>query len=177
MSVEHPTGPAGAPPSAPGLVLRRATPADHEAVGAVTVAAYAEFTEGPDDAYTALLRDAARRDREAELWVAERGGEVVGTVTLALPGSPWREVATDDEGEFRMLAVAPSARRQGIGDGLTALVLERFTALGCRAVVLSSLAAMRAAHRVYERAGFSRLPERDWSPYPGVELIAFRREL
>ena len=70
---------------APGLLVRRARPEDLDAVGDVTVAAYAEFTTGPDDHYVALLRDAARRDREAELWVAERAGEVLGTVTIALP--------------------------------------------------------------------------------------------
>ena len=32
---------------------------------------------------------------------------------------------------------------------------------------------MRAAHRIYERVGFERAPERDWSPVPGVELLAF----
>ena len=82
------------------LLLRRAAPTDLEAVGAVTVAAYQPFVEGPQDAYLAQLRDAATRDREAELWVAERDGEVVGTVTLALPGSPWREIAAADEGEI-----------------------------------------------------------------------------
>ena len=159
------------------LVVRRAAPADLEAAGEVTVAAYAEFTEGPDDHYVALLRDAARRDREAELWVAERAGEVVGTVTVALPGSPWREIGADDEGEFRMLAVAPSARRRGVGDALMQLVLDRFRSLGMAAVVLSSLAEMTAAHRIYERAGFVRVPGRDWTPVPGVDLIAFRKEL
>ena len=43
------------------LVLRRATDADHEPVGALTVAAYAEFTDGPEDGYLDQLRDAARR--------------------------------------------------------------------------------------------------------------------
>lgn len=159
------------------LVLRRATPADHEAAGEVTVAAYAEFTAGPDDSYVALLRDAAKRDREAELWVAERDGVVVGTVTLALPGSPWREIGTEDEGEFRMLAVAPAARRQGVGEALTELAMNRFRSLGFRGVVLSSLAAMTSAHRVYERHGFRRAPDRDWSPVPGVDLLAFVAEL
>src|SRR4051794_20869721 len=114
-----------APASVSELLLRRARPEDLDAVGAVTVAAYAEFTRGPDDRYIALLGDAARRDREAELWVAEADGQVVGTVTIAVPGSPWQEIATDGEGEFRMLAVAPTARRRGVGDALTRHVLER----------------------------------------------------
>ena len=43
--------------------------------------------------------------------------------------------------------------------------------------MLSSLAEMTAAHRIYERQGFERVPDRDWSPVPGVDLIAFRKEL
>jgi ribosomal protein S18 acetylase RimI-like enzyme len=159
------------------VIVRRAAPADLEAVGELTVAAYAEFTDGPDDGYVEHLRDAARRDREAELWVAERDGEVLGTVTLAPEGSAWREIGRPGEGEFRMLAVSPLARRQGVGEALTQLVLDRFRDLGAHAIVLSSLDKMRSAHRVYERLGFVRLPERDWSPMPGVDLIAFRLEL
>jgi ribosomal protein S18 acetylase RimI-like enzyme len=159
------------------LVVRRATPADHDPVGELTVAAYAEFTNGPEDGYVDHLRDAASRDREAELWVAERDGQVLGTVTLAPEGSAWREIGEPGEGEFRMLAVSPAARRQGVGEALSQLVLDRFRELGARAIVLSSLNEMASAHRVYERLGFRRHPERDWSPMPGVDLIAFRMEL
>ena len=160
-----------------GLLVRRALPEDLEAVGEITVAAYAEFTAGPDDTYIERLRDAARRDREAELWVAEVDGQVLGTVTIALPGSPWREIATDGEGEFRMLAVSPAARRMGIGDALARLALDRFRDLGYRSIVLSSLDTMAGAHRIYERLGYHRVPERDWSPQPGVQLIAYEKEL
>jgi ribosomal protein S18 acetylase RimI-like enzyme len=160
-----------------GPLVRRARPDDLEAVGEITVAAYAEFTDGPDDHYFDLLRDAARRDREAELWVAEVDGSVVGSVTIALPGSPWREIGTDEEGEFRMLAVSPDARRLGAGDALTRLVLDRFRALGFRRIVLSSLASMASAHRIYERLGYHRIPDRDWSPQPGVHLIAYAKDL
>lgn len=159
--------------------LRRARPEDHAAIGAVTVAAYEGFMTGPEDGYADKLADAAARDREAEVWVAaaERTDEVLGTVTLCPPESPWREIATADEAEFRMLAVSPTAQRQGVGAALLDLVLRRAAEQDCRAVVLSSLADMTAAHRIYARAGFVRDPDRDWSPAPGVDLLAFAKEL
>jgi hypothetical protein len=32
---------------------------------------------------------------------------------------------------------------------------------------------MHAAHRLYARLGFRRLPERDWEPVPAMTLLAF----
>ncbi len=160
-----------------GVLVRRAGPGDLATAGEVTVAAYSEFTLGPSDPYVERLRDAAARHREAELWVAELDGDVVGTVTIALVGSPWREIGTADEGEFRMLAVTPAARGRGVGAALLACVVDRFRGLGARGIVLSSLAEMTAAHRAYARLGFERVPGRDWSPVPGIDLIAFRKEL
>jgi ribosomal protein S18 acetylase RimI-like enzyme len=159
--------------------IRRARPEDLEAVGRVTVAAYAEFTAGDADGYIQHLRDATIRDREAELWVAtpDDSEEILGTVTVTPVGSPWREVGRDGEGEFRMLAVSPAARGGGVGGALVDLVVDRFHREGASAVVMSTLPQMRAAHRIYERAGFVRDPERDWSPMPGVDLITYRLEL
>jgi ribosomal protein S18 acetylase RimI-like enzyme len=159
--------------------IRRARPEDIAAVGEVTVTAYVDFTEGDNDGYVQHLRDAATRDREAELWVAtpDDSEEILGTVTITPAGSPWREVAHDGEGEFRMLAVAPEARGLGVGTALVDLVLDRFRREGATAVVMSTLAEMRAAHRIYERAGFVRDPSRDWSPAPGVDLVTYRRDL
>lgn len=158
---------------------RRARPGDLAAVGEVTVAAYAEFAGGDTEDYVHHLRDAATRDREAELWVAtpDDSEEILGTVTICPPGSPWREVAHEGEGEFRMLAVTPQARGAGIGAALLDLVVEHFRREGASRVVMSTLPRMRDAHRIYERAGFVRLPERDWSPAPDVHLIAYRLEL
>jgi hypothetical protein len=34
---------------------------------------------------------------------------------------------------------------------------------------------MAAAHQVYGRLGYARDPERDWSPVPGVDLLAFSK--
>ncbi|PVG83299.1 GNAT family N-acetyltransferase [Nocardioides gansuensis] len=159
------------------MELRRARPEEAAAVGDLTVAAYAQFTHGAVDPYVARLRDAAARDRDAELWVAVEGPELLGTVTYCPPASPWRELARDHEGEFRMLAVHPAARGRRVGTALAALCEERARGHGASAMVLSSLAEMTAAHRVYDRLGYVRLPHRDWEPLPGVRLIAFGKEL
>lgn len=160
------------------MELRRLRPQEHDAAGALTVAAYEPFLQGRRDDYRHQLADVAARDRDAEVWVAvEADGTLLGNVTLCPAGSPWREIAGDGEGEFRMLAVSPAAQGRGVGRALAELVVRRFRADGARAVTLSSLADMTAAHRLYDRLGFVRVPDRDWSPRPGVDLLAFTLEL
>jgi len=154
-------------------------PADHDAIGAMTVAAYEPFLLGVEDGYRRQLRDAAGRDRDAELWVAtpDDSDDILGNVTNCPAGSPWRELAGEGEGEFRMLAVSPAAQRQGVGQGLTEVVVQRCRDNGDRAIVLSSLEEMTGAHRIYARLGFERAPDLDWRPEPDVSLVAFRMEL
>ena len=158
------------------MLLRRARPEDHAAVAEATLAAYRPHLH-PGSAYVERLRDTAARDRDAELWVAVEDERVLGSVTVCPEGSPWRELAAPGEGEFRMLAVAPEAQGRGVGRALVELVLERFRATGTAVVVLSSESSMASAHRLYRRLGFVRTPERDWSPAPGVDLPASRKEL
>lgn len=101
------------------------------------------------------------------------GGAVVGTVTFVPDGGPLRELAGPHESEFRMLAVDPAAQGRGVGTALMRRVLDDSRERGKEAVVCSSQPEMRAAHVIYERLGFRRVPERDWSPVPGVNLLAF----
>jgi ribosomal protein S18 acetylase RimI-like enzyme len=160
--------------------LRRARPEDYEAIGAITVAAYQPQLNEASSSYAQQLANAEARDRQAELWVAvgPDDREVLGTVTICREGSPYREVAVADEGEFRMLAVAPQAQGQGVGEALVRHVIDRFREEGATAVVMSTNARGTApAQRLYQRLGFVRCPERDWSPMPGVELIVYRLEL
>jgi ribosomal protein S18 acetylase RimI-like enzyme len=156
------------------LEIRPATAAEFAAVADVCEAAYAPLLP-PDGRYRAVLRDVARRAADAELLVAadRAAGRILGTVTFVPDGGPLGEIAGPDEAEFRMLAVDPAAQGRGIGGSLLGRVLDDSRKRGKRGVVCSSLPTMRAAHRVYERAGFHRTPERDWSPTPGVRLLAF----
>ena len=159
------------------MELRRIRPGEHAAAGDVCVAAYEPFFSGAEDFYRERVYDVARRDAEAEVWVAVDGGPLLGCVTSCPPNSPWRELASDHEGEFRMLAVHPDARGRGVGTALAGLCEERARAQGATAMVLSSLREMTEAHRIYERLGYGRAPDRDWSPVPGVHLVAYWMEL
>ena len=56
------------------VVVREAVPAEYEAIGALTVAAYAIFAEADDDGtYMAELRDVAGRARACPIYVAVDG--------------------------------------------------------------------------------------------------------
>jgi ribosomal protein S18 acetylase RimI-like enzyme len=159
--------------------IRAALPHELAAVGELTVRAYADdgFLHLGSD-YADVLRDAASRSEKAELWVAVADdGRLLGSVTYCPPGSPYRELAGDGEGEFRMLAVHPSARRQGVARALVERCITRSHELGDRRVVLCSDTPMRAAHRLYAGLGFVRAPELDWSPLPGIHLLGFVLDL
>ncbi len=158
--------------------IRRARPDELDAVGRLTVDAYVSGGVIPADApYLHFLGDARGRDAEAEMWVAVEARGVVGTVTFVEPGSALSEIARDGEAEIRSLAVLPTASGEGIGEALTRHTIARARDRGHRSMVLSSSTTMHTAHRLYERLGFTRLPERDWSPVPGVQLVAYRLPL
>lgn len=160
------------------MQVRLATEQEYEAIGQLTAAAY--LSDGlltPDDAYLPILHDAAARATKAQLWVAESGGELLGTVTYCPPGSAYRELAGPDQGEFRTLAVGPAGRGRGAGTALVNRCLALARAAGHASVVISTLPEMVAAHSIYRRAGFEREPARDWSPLPGRTLWAFSRPL
>lgn len=146
-----------------------------EEVGRLTLASFlADGMVNPEGSYARELADAARRNRDAELLVAvDSAGTLLGTVTICAPGTPLGELSRSGELEFRMLAVAPGARRRGVGELLVRAVLARATEIGASRVVLCSAAEMHAAHRLYTRLGFTRLPHLDWCPMPGVTLLAF----
>jgi len=162
------------------LTIRAAHESELAAIGELTVAAYRsdgfldDHGQTPTP-YALKLADARPRFEEAELVVAvDDTNQLLGTVTIAPPGSPWAQVASPDQLEFRMLAVSPAARGRGVGEALTRRVLDRASELNLNGVVLSSSREMHAAHRLYERLGFRRTPEADWSPVPEVVLITYR---
>ncbi|MET9552941.1 GNAT family N-acetyltransferase [Streptomyces sp. NPDC006645] len=165
-----------------GFIIRAAEAAEYAALGEITARAYLDdglLDFGADDPYLETLRDVAARAEGAEVLVAaDADGTVLGGVAYVVAGSAWAEVAGDGEAEFRMLAVAPAARGRGVGGALVRACVDRARATeGCLRVRLSTQKAMLGAHRIYERLGFVRTPERDWSPIPGLSLLTYSLEI
>lgn len=159
------------------LVVREARETELDRIGALTAEVYeGEGMTSPE--YLAVLRDGrARWDSPATTLLvafddgAEQDTDLLGTVVYAAPGSPWQDLARGTEAEFRMLATAAPARGRGVGEALVRACIERAKQAAAPRIVLSTGPEMLAAHRLYERLGFVRTPERDWSPRPTSDVL------
>lgn len=175
---------SGSAPSAPtigipgvDLVVREAREADLAQIGALTAGVYADENLAPPE-YCEVLRDARSRWKApaTTLLVAHEGKaeepqDILGSIVYAAPGSPWQEIMRDDDAEFRMLAVAATARGRGIGEALVRACIDRARREGSPRIGLSTSLDMRAAQRLYERLGFVRVPELDWYPLPDTRFV------
>jgi GNAT superfamily N-acetyltransferase len=136
------------------LVIRPATVADIE--GVLALYAQPEF-----DAGKVLPLETARQLLERfndypdyTLYVAERGGAIVGTFALLVMhnlghlGAP--SAIVED------VAVAPAVQAQGIGKAMMQFALDLCRDKGCYKLVLSSNAKREHAHAFYESLGFER---------------------
>ncbi|MEV1285675.1 GNAT family N-acetyltransferase [Micromonospora sp. NPDC049679] len=163
-----------------GVVVRPARPHEYPSIARLTVAAYEADGQLTDErSYARVLADVPARAAAGELLAAvdETTGDVLGSVTFVLPGTPYAELSAPGQGEFRMLAVDPACQGRGAGEALVRSCVARATELGCRSIMICARSFSAPAHRLYARLGFVRVPERDWSPAPGIELVALRLDL
>ena len=158
------------------MVIRDARPDELEEVGELRVTAYqAAGFMSPDSGYAPTLR-ALGRDGAGAVLVAvddEDADRILGTVMLQLPPHGGEIGVGQEEAEVRALAVVPGEQGKGTGSALLRAVIVRAAHESVRHLVLLTQPEMRGAQLLYRRAGFRRLPERDWSPVPGRMLLAY----
>jgi ribosomal protein S18 acetylase RimI-like enzyme len=107
----------------------------------------------------------------------DAGTAILGTITLE-PFSPAGELARDEtEADIRAFAVAPAGQGQGVGRGLLRAVIDAAGQRGLHVLRLCTQPAMLAAQYLYETTGFTRTPDLDWSPMPGITLKAYQLPL
>jgi DNA-binding MarR family transcriptional regulator/GNAT superfamily N-acetyltransferase len=96
-------------------------------------------------------------------WIAERDGEVVGSVFLVRGDA-------QQEGKLRMLYVEPSARGLGVGARLVAACIARARDVDYRALTLWTNDMLVSARRIYEAAGFRLVREEPHRSF-GQDLV------
>ena len=155
-------------------IIRQALPGEWQRIGELCVDAYTRGSGFPTgtDGYVDVLRDVAGRSEHGEVLVALDEGRLVGTVTVLEGGTPYAEVATVGEVEFRFMAVDPTAWRTGLGRALVEAVIVR---AGERSVACTVIDGNDPAASLYASLGFVRVPERDREVSPGVGLRGFLR--
>ncbi|WP_424944510.1 GNAT family N-acetyltransferase [Aliiroseovarius crassostreae] len=84
---------------------------------------------------------------EISFFVAREGARILGTGAVADKG---------DYGEVKSMFVAPDARGKGVGEALLSQLEATARAKGHKALKLETGNVLHAAHRLYERAGFTR---------------------
>lgn len=161
------------------VIIRDARPDEQAAVAELRVAAYRELGLLPDGSgYAETLRGLGFGGDYVVLVAADgAASKLLGTITLE-PFERDSELARDGtEADVRAFAVAPHAQGQGVGRKLLLAVIECAQQRGLRRLRLCTQPGMRAAQHLYAETGFSRTPDLDFEPRPGLVLRAYELAL
>jgi GNAT superfamily N-acetyltransferase len=165
----------------PQITIRPAVEADFDSIARITRDSYlaAGYFDSADHPYMKQVQEVAERAAKATIWVAEREGRVVGSVTLAVAGEPYADIALAGELEFRMLVVDPAVQRSGAGKAMVEAIIGHARTLeGIKAVALTTGKTWESAHGLYRKIGFHRAPERDWLvPGTDIKLLVYRLDV
>jgi len=153
--------------------IRHARPSEFAAIGELLVSVYSQLEGFPKEAeqpeyYSMLYNIGALTSNPAtELLVAvapdERlAGAVVYFSDMQYYGSGGTATQERNAAGFRLLAVDPAARGQGIGKLLTNECIRKARTAGLSHVIIHSTSAMQTAWNMYESLGFKRSTDLDF---------------
>lgn len=164
--------------------IREAQPTEFKAIGKLMVRVYAEL-EGfpkPDEqpTYYQKLSDIGSMTSKplVRLLVAisddgHIGGAVVYLGDMAHYGSGGTATQAKDAAGFRLLAVAPNTRGQGLGKRLSTACIELAAKEGNQQMIIHTTNAMKPAWKMYEKLGFRRSEDLDFL-MEGFPVFGFR---
>ncbi len=147
------------------LLIRRATEADLPALGrlgALLLRAHYGFDPlrflapgpNPEEGYGWFL-GTQLAEPDAAIFVAERGGEIVGYLYAALEPRSWKDLR-DAAGYIHDVVVDERGRRMGTATALVQAAAEWMRSRGAPRVVLQSAEQNELAQRLFTRLGFRR---------------------
>ena len=169
------------------LTIRDLRPGESQALGQLLVQVYSGLagfpTPGEQPRYYAMLADIGQftEKKDARVLVAVTAAdELVGGVVyfgdMAEYGSGGSATAVRNASGIRLLGVHPQFRGAGAGKALTRACIELARAKGHAQVILHTTQAMQTAWGLYERLGFRRSEDLDFSQQ-GLAVYGFRLPL
>jgi len=149
--------------TSPPVTVRRAEERDLEAVGRLGARLLREHHDfdplrfmaprgNTEKGYAWFLGTQLQHD-DAAVFVAERGGQVVGYVYAGIEPQSWKELR-EEAGFIHDVYVDEPARRCGIASALLGEAAAWLAARGMPRVVLWTAAPNDVARRLFERLGF-----------------------
>ncbi|MEJ2193879.1 MAG: GNAT family N-acetyltransferase [Ignavibacteriaceae bacterium] len=167
-------------------IIRNAKPNEFEEIGKLMVRVYSQLegfpkeSEQPD--YYNMLANIGELTKKpnTELLIAvssegKIGGAVVYFSDMKFYGSGGTATREQNASGFRLLAVDPSARGQGIGKLLSLECIRKAKEHQNSQVVIHTTKAMQVAWKMYENLGFKRSEDLDFMqgalPVFGFRLI------
>ncbi|ANU11771.1 GNAT family N-acetyltransferase [Planococcus antarcticus DSM 14505] len=145
---------------------------------------YMPYQEELSQKHWGLLKANLASDNDqqpgVEVFVAEIGGEIAGSVVLFPAASKAYDWKTDTIAypEIRLLAVSPNFRSRGVGKALVEHCIDISKIRKQRFIGLHTGSFMINAIALYEKMGFERVASLDFTPLDdGIVVKAFRYNL
>jgi ribosomal protein S18 acetylase RimI-like enzyme len=171
----------------PQFAIRDLRPSEFDALGDLIVQAYSSLEGFPSrqeqPQYYEMLAHIGRftEKKDARVLVAvtaqdELLGGIVYFGDMAEYGSGGTATGISNASGIRLLGVGPQARHMGAGKALTLACIELARACGHAQVILHTTQAMRIAWGLYERLGFVRSEDLDFSQ-GDLRVFGFRLPL
>jgi len=150
-------------------IIRNARPSEFEEIGKLMTHVYSQLEGFPKESYYKMLSnigDLTKRP-ETELLVAvpsddRIAGAVVYFSDMKFYGSGGIATKEQNAAGFRLLAVDPLTRGQGIGKLLVNECIRKTKDKKLYQVIIHTTMAMQTAWRMYENIGFKRSEDLDF---------------
>ncbi|CAN5374201.1 ribosomal protein S18-alanine N-acetyltransferase [soil metagenome] len=142
--------------------LRRATTGDHDAIMAIETATFA-----PDDWSSQMMSAELGNPHTHYLVAHDEAGAIVGYAGLLAP------IGTG-QGDIQTIAVAPEARRHGLGRTLMLALLDEARRRGADEVFLEVRVDNPAAEALYHELGFEVIDTRKRYYRGGIDAHVMR---